>query len=128
LGVDTFGEQTSVTLLASSTQLILPVGTNIIFTAASHSNIGNGYSDRNSFESLDYFNGLPSDTYGYEGCNIAWDPTTTYLTWYTTTLPPEFVQGQPWVIATAVPEPSTLVLLGIGAVSLLAYTWRRRRA
>jgi hypothetical protein len=27
---------------------------------------------------------------------------------------------------TAVPEPSTLVLLGIGAVSLLSYAWRRR--
>ncbi len=25
-----------------------------------------------------------------------------------------------------VPEPSTLVLLGIGAISLLAYAWRRR--
>ncbi len=32
----------------------------------------------------------------------------------------------PWVIATAVPEPSTLVLLGIGAVSLFAYAWRKR--
>ena len=31
------------------------------------------------------------------------------------------------VIAAAVPEPSTLVLLGFGAVSLLAYAWRRRR-
>ncbi|MGD0654933.1 MAG: PEP-CTERM sorting domain-containing protein [Thermoguttaceae bacterium] len=27
-----------------------------------------------------------------------------------------------------VPEPSTLALLGVGAFSLLAYTWRRRRA
>ena len=34
-----------------------------------------------------------------------------------------------WVIATAspVPEPSTLVLLGFGAVSLFAYAWRRRK-
>ena len=27
--------------------------------------------------------------------------------------------------ATAIPEPSTLVILGIGAISLLAYAWRR---
>ncbi len=41
--------------------------------------------------------------------------------------PQEWGDGQPVTIATAVPEPSTLVLLGIGAVSLLAYAWRRRR-
>jgi len=28
---------------------------------------------------------------------------------------------------TTIPEPSTLVLLGIGTISLLAYVWRRRR-
>ncbi len=32
------------------------------------------------------------------------------------------------VMVTLTPEPSTFVLLGIGAISLLAYAWQRRRA
>jgi hypothetical protein len=35
--------------------------------------------------------------------------------------------GDAWLIATAVPEPSSLALLGIATASLLAYAWRRQR-
>jgi len=31
------------------------------------------------------------------------------------------------VVLSSVPEPSTLILLGIGAISLLSYAWRRRK-
>jgi hypothetical protein len=36
--------------------------------------------------------------------------------------------GNAEVTMTPVPEPSTFVLLGVGAISLLGYAWRKRRA
>ncbi len=35
--------------------------------------------------------------------------------------------GTIFSLAVTVPEPSTLVLVGIGAISLLSYAWRRRK-
>ena len=42
--------------------------------------------------------------------------------------PPGDHDGLDNVVLSSTPEPSTLVLLGIGAVSLLAYGWRKRTA
>ena len=34
--------------------------------------------------------------------------------------------ADPWIIATAVPEPSSVVLLGLASIGLIGLTWRRR--
>jgi hypothetical protein len=54
--------------------------------------------------------------HGGGGGNSAWN--SEYINTSTTPTRAELVSG--------VPEPSTLVLLGISAISLLSYGWRRR--
>jgi len=52
---------------------------------------------------------------------------SAYLQEWSDTGPGYFTLTNATLTSTLVPEPSTLVLLGIGAVSLLAYAWRRRK-
>ena len=77
--------------------------------------------DGSDFEVLHSFTGGPSD-----GENPWAALTVVGSTIYGTT-----EHGGPTnngtVFALIIPEPSTFLLLGIGAIGLLAYAWRRRR-
>jgi len=53
--------------------------------------------------------------------NLTLAPLPSGLSWDTSVL---YSNGEIGVV----PEPSTLALLGVGALSLLAYAWRRRRS
>jgi hypothetical protein len=55
-------------------------------------------------------------------------PAGGMLTWADSPTIDGHTYGNEVVIMVAVPEPSTLLLLGIGAVSFLAYAWRWRRS
>jgi beta-glucanase (GH16 family) len=61
--------------------------------------------------SSDWEGGIPTGGYGSFGSSSNPKFTVDYVRIY-----------------SLVPEPSSVVLLGIGAISLLGYTWRRRRA
>ena len=91
---------------------------------------------------VDWLNPLTSESgypiYGYDGIapvtepdwrpGIAWDSvwSTDPIGGYGGPPPPALGPTESWVIATVVPEPSTIVLLGIGAISMLVFAWRRR--
>ena len=105
--------------------------TNTVPEVAENDNIG-GYSnmqlvDRISLEPL--YGSSYTDWY-----QDVWEiqlpynpPEETMTIWEGGMYGPAIAVGEVVVDTQCVPEPSTLVLLGIGAISLLAYAWQRRR-
>jgi hypothetical protein len=70
-----------------------------------------------------------SKTLRISGTN--WDGVSGLASFFDLTAPnhaniSQIGSGATWVDLSIVPEPSTIVLLGIGALGLLAYAWRRR--
>jgi len=132
--------------LATPYQLTLPLGNNVQLAAASLS----GES-----ASIDWLNGYmlwgdPIDDYrgevDYADSSVPWAGFNTVpVPWVYGTETEYPFEPRVWVIAGSgdggsdngsdggsgggggeAPEPSTLVLLGIGAVSMMAYAWRKR--
>jgi len=106
------------TILATPTQLLVPTGYVIDLGAQS-----------SAFDmQLSYYH---SDLYGTYYCGQVRDSSFTVLAWFgnfpLTSDPGSIAANESWVIATAVPEPSTFALLGIGAIGLLVW-WRRQAA
>jgi hypothetical protein len=54
-------------------------------------------------------------------------PGNQYQGTWTDDTPDGFPGGGYGLVSVPVPEPSTLLLLGIGAVSMMAYAWRKQR-
>jgi hypothetical protein len=65
---------------------------------------------------------------GYDPSTGNWDYGTLSLTNGAFTKIAASPVGFAGSLANAVPEPSTFVLLGMGAISFIAWAWRRRRA
>ncbi|MBN1910820.1 MAG: PEP-CTERM sorting domain-containing protein [Pirellulales bacterium] len=110
-------------LSATATGLYLPLWTlSASFPSFSVGSTGYGLP-RLQYTYFDHFGGVYS---GYRcdvpistGLNVLWATPNGYSN-------PLQLDGSPWLIATAVPEPSSLCLLGIGAIGLMIFVWRKR--
>ncbi len=129
-------------LIASSTQVLLPQG-NIMYLQGQYLD----HEGESTASTLGYWNeeGLPgSPTYNngqiwntyefagpsyYTGDTVNWwvASSTSPLSGTPTPILPYAADGTSWVIAQTVPEPSTIVLLGVGAIGFLGYRWRRQK-
>ena len=74
------------------------------------------------------YSGFPSYLPGAISLNVGFASPTDSFNGYVDAFTVGTGAGTTTYDFEAVPEPSALLLLGIGAVSLLAYAWRRQRA
>lgn len=71
------------------------------------------------------FGGNPQRWGDYSATQV--DPIDSNLFWTIQEVPVDSTHWGTQITAVSVPEPSTIVLLGMGAIGLLGWAWRRRR-